>query len=806
VKAVWLRGRGDLRARLGSTILLIVLTWLAGGVVLASVAGARRTDTAMARFLKEFRPDDGELQTESDADAAAIEARPEVAGSGRQSYVLLVPKFRHAVVGTINFFVAGDERTYRDIDRLHVAHGRMFDYNRPDEIVLDEDAANVARLRVGSHLTVQAFTPEQNEELVTSAFGNTPEPHGPTALLRVVGIVRRPQDLQPGILADENIALGDAYAYLPPAFIGTPAGQLAAFASEGISQLRLRPGTSPHAFSRVISELRPGAGFDAVAQDKLAAASAQRSVRIQALALLIFGALAALAATLIIGQTLSRQVQLDAGSHDVLRALGYTRLQRVGVAVARAGVVAVVGAAGAVPIAIALSPLTPIGIAREAELHPGLDVNLAILVVGFVALVAGIVARTAVPAWRATRHAPRAVLGRPARSGGLLTRIGLPVPATAGLQLASERGGGTAPHRAALVGVVASITGIVAAFSFLASLDSLARDPVRQGWNWDALVGNPNAQLNPADEYINALEHDETVAADATVSETTLRVAGRFVPVLGWQQVKGDVSPVILDGRLPAGPGEIALAPETMGQAEAHIGGELFVDAGPRRVRERVVGRVLMPGAAQPDFNIEFSLGRGAIMSQDGMQHVLADDTPFPRLAAVRFAPGVKTNEGVRHLRSIFGRVLLTERRDLDVESLVRVRQLPLLLASLLAVIGIGSLAHTLLTSVRRRQRELAVLKTLGFLQRQVTSSVASYASALALVGVVIGVPLGAALGRSGWAVVARQAVGAEPAPVVPVATVLVVIAGAVVIANLLAAWPGWSAARVRPAAALRVE
>src|SRR2546423_1910495 len=107
MRAVWLRGRTDLRTRWGSTLLLVVLTWLAGGVVIGAVAGARRTDTAMARFLHEYRPDSGELDAASDADAAAIAHRPEVVAAGRQSYVLLNLSARGADLGTINFFIAG---------------------------------------------------------------------------------------------------------------------------------------------------------------------------------------------------------------------------------------------------------------------------------------------------------------------------------------------------------------------------------------------------------------------------------------------------------------------------------------------------------------------------------------------------------------------------------------------------------------------------------------------------------------------------------------------------------------------------
>jgi ABC-type lipoprotein release transport system permease subunit len=792
---------------LGSTILLIVLTSLAGGVVLVSVTGARRTDTAMARFLKEFRPDDGELAAESDADAAAIAAWPEVAASGRQSYVLLVPELRGSVLGAINFFVAGDHRTYRDIDRLHVARGRMFDYDRADEIVLDEQALKVARLRVGSHVTVRAFTSEQNEEILNSAFGHTPAPRGPKARLRVVGVVRRPQDMNLGVEADENMALGDAYGYLPPAFLRTPAGRLAAFASEGIAQLRLRPGTSPESFARAVAARPVAAGFDAVPQDKLAAATAQRSIRIQALALLVFGVLAAVAATLIVGQTLSRQVQLDGDRDGVLRALGFTRLQRIGVAIAHAGVVAVIGAAGALAVALALSPLTPIGIGRRAELHPGFEANVAILACGAIGLVVAIVSRAAVPAWRATGPARRDAVGRRGRPAEIAARAGLPAEAVAGVNFASESGqGALSPQRTALVGVVVSVMGIVAALSFLSSLDALAGDTVRQGWNWDVVVGNPNAQLNAADEYTQRLASDASVVADATVSETTLRIAGRFVPVLGWQKSKGDVSPVVLEGRAPASPHEIALATETMRRAGVHIGDPVTIDAGRSRTRTRVVGRVLMPGAAQLDFNVEFSLDRGAVMTQDGIADLLGESAPPPRLAVLRFAPGSSRTSTVRHLRATFGRILLTEGHDVDVENLNRVRQLPLLLALLLAVIGVGSLAHTLLTSVRRKHRELAVLKTLGFVRRQVAAAVAFYAIALVVVGTVVGVPLGVALGRSAWAIVARQAVGTEPAPIVPIAAVSFVVVGALLITNLLAAWPAWSAGRVRPAAAFRVE
>jgi hypothetical protein len=51
VGAVWLRARAQLRGRLLASLLLALLVGLAGGVVLAAVTGARRSDAALPRFL-----------------------------------------------------------------------------------------------------------------------------------------------------------------------------------------------------------------------------------------------------------------------------------------------------------------------------------------------------------------------------------------------------------------------------------------------------------------------------------------------------------------------------------------------------------------------------------------------------------------------------------------------------------------------------------------------------------------------------------------------------------------------------------
>jgi ABC-type lipoprotein release transport system permease subunit len=97
-------------------------------------------------------------------------------------------------------------------------------------------------------------------------------------------------------------------------------------------------------------------------------------------------------------------------------------------------------------------------------------------------------------------------------------------------------------------------------------------------------------------------------------------------------------------------------------------------------------------------------------------------------------------------------------------------------------------------------------LKTLGFTRRQLAVTVAWQASAAAIVGIVIGVPVGMALGRWLWDLFARD-IYAIPRPTVPpVLGVFLVAAVTIVLANLVAALPGQMAARTPTALVLRAE
>jgi hypothetical protein len=77
--------------------------------------------------------------------------------------------------------------------------------------------------------------------------------------------------------------------------------------------------------------------------------------------------------------------------------------------------------------------------------------------------------------------------------------------------------------------------------------------------------------------------------------------------------------------------------------------------------------------------------------------------------------------------------------------------------------------------------------------------------AAAALVGIVVGAPIGIAAGRVLWRVFATN-FGVVPVPVVPLLTLTALAVGVLVAANVLAAVPALTAARSRPGQLPRTE
>jgi putative ABC transport system permease protein len=127
----------------------------------------------------------------------------------------------------------------------------------------------------------------------------------------------------------------------------------------------------------------------------------------------------------------------------------------------------------------------------------------------------------------------------------------------------------------------------------------------------------------------------------------------------------------------------------------------------------------------------------------------------------------------------------------------------PVILAALLAAGAVVALAVTVATAARRRSRDFALLRTLGFVRRQVVAVVIWQAGVCVAAGTLIGLPLGVAAGRFLWSRFAGQ-LYVVPHPAVPAGTIAAIGLGALLAAVLTAAGPGWLVTRPPAAQVLR--
>jgi hypothetical protein len=802
--AVWLRVRAQLRGRVRTTILLVLFAGLAGGIVLAAVAGAHRTDAALPRFLAYHQMIDASVDFLQGHEASVDLAR-------QRAKLAALPEVRQAMRATA-IIVAGDDGTgalgrrrlaYLPLDpggsavfgRPIVVAGRLAADDQPDEVAIDEELAGRRHLWVGSHYRVGAYT--------TGQFGPAGE-----------GTAMQPDDLAPIIADQDNIYVDSTDLYLSPAYWRRYGPDLARYGI-GIGVVLDHGRADVPRFRNDVSRLFPAnsAGVDLgpFTLGAPAVPAVRRAIGLESGGLLTFAALAGLAALLLVGQTLARQVFLESVEYPTLRALGMTRAQLVGVALIRATLMGAGSALVAVAAAVALSPLTPIGVARRAELHPGISADLAVLTVGAVAVVALVNACALLPAWRASR-APGVLGGaelagaeRPSRLAGALASAGFRPSAVAGVRLALEPGRGltAVPVRTAIAGVMVAVCALTAAAGFGASLARLTATPSRYGVTWDVSVGNfasPEGSRHGA----QLLAANPNVAGYVGLNTGQLFLDGRPISTLALERGKGAVPLAVAEGRTPARSDEIALGATTMTLLGKRPGDTVAAAIDPRSPQPfRVVGRLVLNSAGVDN---SIAPGKGAVVTPEAFERLVVGNTEAgSQVFLVRLQPASDRNRVIQRLGRDFPGTLVTPLTQPDIRNVQRVAYLPRLLAGLVALLALGTLTHTLVSCVRRRRRDLAILKTLGFVRAQVSATVAWQATTIAAVALLAGIPLGIAFGRWAWRVVAAQ-LGVVSGPVLPLLAVLAIVVGTVLAANLIAAAPGWAAGRTRPAIVFRSE
>jgi hypothetical protein len=731
-----------------------------------------------------------------------IAALPSVAYSGRAALMFAVPvtaggRVTSAASQVITLALIHSPPQERAI----IVAGRRAVSSRASEVMINEAAARILKARVGSVIHLRGYRPDQAQQVLNGAVL---PPRVVLPAVHVAGIIRTPADLAENPDAPTDVTfMGNGAIVVTAAFYHRFAGSVGNLPGLGFHLKRGAAGLA--AFEAEVKRLSGNhAKIQTGSDDRVAAASAQRGTSLQALALLLFGVIVALAMLVIVAQSIARQAYTASGDFPVLRALGTSNRQLFAAALAPGALVAAAGMVLAVPIAYGLSAFTPIGLARRAEISPGFAFDAAAMLGGAAVLALLLAGRAALAAPRAARTA---AVSRPAAAGpgpwlaGRLAGRGLSPAAVSGIRLAFETGRGRAavPVRAAIVGMAAALAAVLAALVFGSSVSHVIGDPAVAGWDWDVTVGNPHS----GDVSAQAVPR---LRADAFVSGFTVTAMGGAlldgrddVTLVGLQTVTGRVVPPVLAGRLPTVPGEIALGGRELRALGKSVGDTVQASGPHGQVPLRVTGEVVL----SPEItNEQTELGSGGVMTMAGALAV--SPLPMPRNVFLVSLRNPASPAAISSLKQQFPGTVLPAVPPPEVRDLSGVSGLPLILAFVLMLLACGIIAHTLLTSVRRRRRDLAILKTVGFVTSQVRATVAWQATALACAGLIVGVPLGLLAGRWAWILFASQ-VAIVPAPVISPLTLLA-IPVVLLVANAIAAIPARSAARTQPAAILRSE
>jgi putative ABC transport system permease protein len=809
-----MRTRSELRGRWRSTVLIVLLIGVIGGVALTAAAGARRTETAYPRFLQATRAADFLVSAYKAGGGvyADIAKLPEVALSGRVDglpYVYSPSPGRFEQ--NVAVIASHDGKAGYDVERLHMLSGRAPRPSRANEVAVSLSFHNMFHVGAGDRLVTYQVSPA-NGKPVLGADGRPIR-----QILDVTGVEVSFDEIVP-------IAPQDS---LPQVF-ATPAlarrfPRKSMLNYDGLV-VRLRPGADVTKFRTEVQRLfqeHPESGGHQIADEIDHGARVENAIRPEAIALAIFALLASLAGLLAIAQILSRRIFLDGSDYPTLRFLGMSRNQLVTVAAIRGMLLGAAGGLVAVAVAILASPLMPIGPARIAEPHRGFEANLAILGIGFGVLVLSIGTVAAFAGWRAAR-ANGTTLGtveilggdRPSRVAARVSKAGLGPSVTSGVRFALEPGRGrtAVPVRTALLGIVVAVAAITASFTFGANLSRLVSTPSQYGRTWDADLDTGFGGMTPA-KITRTFGGDPDILSYAGGTYGSVSIHGRQIPAVGIDSLKGSLFPTVVAGRPPLSPQEIALGAKTLNLIGASIGQTVTVRTPIGESRMRIVGQVVFPAMGQGSFT-PTGLGEGAatVARVFPPPFFPPDDYSF---VLARFAPGVNRTDALHRLAS---RVKASGMCPIDQQCGLRTVQLPaelstysnikivpLVLALLLILMGIAVTVHTLVTSVQRRRRDLATLKTIGFVRPQVMTTVTSQASVFAVIGLALGIPLGIAAGRWAWTAFAQQ-LGVPTSPVVPIVMVALAVPATLLLAILAAALPGRSAARTSPAVVLRTE
>jgi putative ABC transport system permease protein len=804
--AVWLWVRSE-RRRLGPAILIAAIVAVAAGAGMAAFAGARRADSALERLGEATGAWNVSLTTgDGPVNAARVNqsvalideaaAIPGVETVTHQMYWAITPEPEAKCAFGFGFArTAGKQRTAVTV--AGKASGAA------DSVTINQTAADMFGLRVGSELRLRTSSARHTGDWILHDACVPLD--GPEIPVRVTAIAKDVEDVTDA--PEPFFGVGPGFY---ERFVGEIAGCACAIGVRADPDRldRVRPALDalygPYGFTSA-----PVEAFDE---------RAAQTIGLEVDALRIAAVVLSIAGVLVVIQVIARQAAALAADHRTRSALGMTRRQIAG-GTALAIVPAIVaGALLAVIWASLASPFLPRGLARRAEPAPGFRIDAAVLAGGFVATVLIASAAAWVVGWvlaaPARRAAPRPVRGA----------IGpLPPHVALGVRMATNPAGdrGRAAAWSGVLGVALAVAGLLAVATLGASADHLRHTPALFGVSADLAVNtevdDPGAAASSA---LDATLADPDIEAVASVLELSVESSDARGPSEatvsvepeGIRNERGLIAPTIQSGRLATGNDEVVLGRATATALGAGLGDRVTVT----RVDDGAVDYVVVGLAVSYGTDV---VDQGFHVTDRGLERLTvpcgttAGAEPDPddeqTCADAEVQEVVARTKPAADPEAVAERLGVAEMVPIPAPSIVdRFREIgpvPWYLAGMLAILGAGGLMHASLMASRRRGRELAIARALGFTPGQAAAAVRWQGLTTAVAGLVIGLAAGVLIGRMIWRHLAT-AIGVVVDVRLPWWAPVIAVTGVIAVVLAVTALPSAQARRARPAELLRSE
>ncbi len=790
-----------IQRRWASLLLLTLVLGLTGAVVLAGLAGSRRGRSTLDEFLEYHRPGVVEAFVDPSLPVVRQEAllAEMVEASGSADTFVSLASVVVALPGPQGVTGPGTDITVadaylagvpmRDVQRALVIDGRL--PLADGEVALNERLAARRGVTVGDEVDLALFAPED-----LNRVGNGETAEATEIVATTVGaIVRTPLDLarspqaQPGTLFEAD----EGRVVLEPTFWEHHGRAAAAYGMGTIGLL------APDELAPAVAAMRAVGGdrvlvTTAGSEDLAKIEPVGDAIDLESNAVLALALVVLVFGLAVLGTALARATGEDAVDRQTFGTLGLTRRQITASILLRGGLLTALATVIAVAVAVPASSFFPIGLAGDAEIHPGVEVDGLVLLAGGVLFFLLVMARIVLGAWADRRPADPP-------SGGALSSLPVTPAALGARRVLAGLGRGGATGRLALVTAMVGVAAVSGAATFATSLGGLVDSPERQGWTWDVVVGNYSDQ-EAADLGAAALTANPDVGAFAPYQWTTFEVDGEIVALAEFEPDGLDGVPVVLEGRAPIGADEVALGRGTLQELGKEVGDTVEISGAAVTVTATVVGIVVAPATIAPPMDLDSGGAITFALAAAAFGDVRSD---APAGYLVDLQEDGDRDGMLDRLRQDFPGTVLGPMKPLDVADLERVRGVPYLLAGLLGTLALVSVIVTLASAARRRRREVAVLRSLGLARDQLRRLVAGEASTFVLLAVVVGVPVGVVAGRLLWTL-AADGLGSEVGPATPVLAIGTAVVVVLTLVNLYAQGLATAVARRRPGADLRTE